>query len=465
MSAGYTNSASPQLIGDISGINDPSNYTLDKIEVSRSKTTDKEGNIKLDLERKHKLFNIDSELKFGAKLSRRKKTNNEDVWSVGGTGQSLADYTCGTVDYALGSYGPAICAASLRNLFNSSTQTYEEEDSRINDYTMHEDINAAYLQNNFNLGLWRVLVGTRYEQTKFSASGTIHESGGAYVENNVKNTRDHWLPAIHVRRDLDANTAVRAAWTNSVIRPTFEQLAPGYADDGSEIEFGNPNLKPTRSSNLDLGIERRLGFAGVLSTYVFYKKIKDFVYATDVAGTGAWTGYSQANTWENGNDASMHGMEVAFSRTFRELPGFLGGLIYSGNGTWTHSSARINGYSGSLSAQTSRDIRLPGQSDFTMNQMIGYQRGPWDVRLAFNYKSRYLSKVTDVATSNGDQYVDSHQQWDFSMKYAITKNVQAVFEVINLNDEPYYVFEGNRDRNVQYETYGRTFKFGLRAAL
>ncbi|MFK8403094.1 TonB-dependent receptor domain-containing protein, partial [Pseudomonas sp. BGr12] len=75
---------------------------------------------------------------------------------------------------------------------------------------------------------------------------------------------------------LDDQTQIRAAWTNPVVRPTFEHLAPGYALDGDEAEFGNPDLAARRSHNLDLAIASYLGRASVVSASLYYKDIKNF---------------------------------------------------------------------------------------------------------------------------------------------------------------------------------------------
>src|SRR3546814_7912580 len=76
---------------------------------------------------------------------------------------------------------------------------------------------------------------------------------------------DHWLPGLHLRYQRTDDTMVRAAWTNSVVRPTFGQLAPGFVIEGNDAEFGNPDLKPLESINYDLGIEHYMGRAGVVS--------------------------------------------------------------------------------------------------------------------------------------------------------------------------------------------------------
>lgn len=463
--AGFSGTQRPRLIGDPS-INSAAGYALDSVQIGKQYTEDTEYNLRLDLGRKFKAWGMDNELKFGAKASRRKKTNDLNAWEVDGGdfgNPSMADFTAGRVDYAYGNFGSGISAGAIDNFLEGVDKSdyYDEEESRINDFTMHEDINAAYVQNTFSSGLWRVLAGLRYEGTRFEARGTGVEDG---VFASTKTTRSYhdWLPALHLRRDLDNDTSIRAAWTNSVVRPTFGQLAPGYLIDGDEAEFGNPGLKAMKAANYDLGIERRLGYAGAMSAYVFHKKIKDFVYGTDLAGSGVWADFDEAKTFANGAKARLSGVELAYSQSFRQLPAPWNGLLLAANATFTRSDARIAGYSDG--ERVSRDIPLPSQSDRTFNLMVGYETGPWSLRLAANYKSKYLLEVGDIADKRHDLYVDGQTQYDFAARYNVSKRVQIVFEALNLSDEKYYVYTGRSALNGQYESYGRTYKLGVKLA-
>ena len=88
---------------------------------------------------------------------------------------------------------------------------------------MSEDINAAYFMNTLDLDKWRIIAGLRYEGTEFSAKGTgIRE--GEFKSISSDNRYDHWLPGLHVRYQLTDDTLLRAAWTNTVVRPTFDEL-------------------------------------------------------------------------------------------------------------------------------------------------------------------------------------------------------------------------------------------------
>jgi TonB-dependent receptor len=463
--AGFTGTKKPELIGD-AAINSAADYALDSIEMEDQYTEDNEHNLHVDLERYFTLGGLDNELKFGAKVSRREKTNELTVWKIDGDdfgNPALSNFTSGSVDYPYGDFGPAISSSAVYDFVDGIDRSVylEEEDSRIDDFTMNEDIDAAYIQNTFSWGMWRLLAGVRYESTDFSAEGTGVEDG-TFRDVEADHKYHDWLPDLQLRVDLDNDTTLRAAWTHSVVRPTFEQLAPGFAIDGDEAEFGNPDLKPMKASNLDLGIERRLGYAGVMSAYLFYKEIDDFIYGTDFAGSGVWSSFSAAETYANGDRAKVRGLELAYAQTFRQLPAPWDGLLFSANATFTDSEARIE--SRVDGALVSREIALPSQSDVTLNATLGYEKGPLGLRLAVNHKSEYLDEVGDIDNSDGDLYVDEQTQYDLSAHYRIGRNMQLVFEALNLTDEKYYVYTNKQDLNAQYESYGRTYRLGLKVA-
>ncbi|MDF3933887.1 TonB-dependent receptor [Pseudomonas citronellolis] len=464
LSGGWYDSEKPRLDLD-SAFYDPSNYSLKSVKWGESYTSDREKNIRLDLARDYDLAGNPSTFKFGGKLSRRTKDNDEDIWnykklaSAGLTADqlNLANALDGKVHYSLEQFGQGISGSTVKGLIGGldRSQYYDEEASTINDFRMHEDIDAGYFMNTVDVGDWRFIAGLRYEGTHFEAKGTGVDDGEF---QGIERKRDYhnWLPGLHLRYQLDDDTQIRAAWTNSVVRPTFEQLAPGYSIDGDEAEFGNPDLAALRSHNLDLAIERYLGRASVVSASLFYKDIKNFVYNTDLAGSGRWADFDEALTFANGDTAKVYGLELAWSQKMIMLPAPWDGLLLGANGTFSHSRAKISDADGN-----SRNVSLPSQSDVTGNFMVGYEKDGLNLRLSANYKSDYLYEIGKVNDKRYDSRVDDQTQFDFSARYSLTDNLQVFFNAENLTDEPYYIYAGHRQYNYQYEEYGRTFTLGM----
>ncbi|UCR84047.1 TonB-dependent receptor [Pseudomonas chlororaphis] len=464
----YDNDKPRPIVGQ--GFYNPSNFSLDKVEWEKQRTTDTEKNLRLDLARDYDLSGYASQVKFGGKVSRRNKDNDLDAWvykdfdELGFSDEqlNLSGFQKGSVDYRLGRFGPGISGGSIKQLIGGLDRDafFDETESRVNDFKIREDINAGYLMNTVDIDDWRFIAGLRYEGTEFEAKGT-GATDGEFQSTETKRRYHHWLPGLHARYQLDKNTQVRAAWTKAVVRPTFGQLAPGFVIDDDEASFGNPDLKPLESSNLDLGIEHFMGRAGTVSAFVFYKDIKNFVYNTDLAGTGAWTNFSEAHTFANGDSAKLYGLELAYSQKFDWLPAPWNGLLLGANATFSRSDAEIKGFDAASGGNRKRSIDLPNQSDTVGNLMLGWENDKLSLRLSANYKSDYLYELASINDKAHDLHVDAQTFVDFSARYSLTKNLQLSFEAQNLTDEPYFVYTGHRSYNGQYEEYGPTYKLGL----
>jgi TonB-dependent receptor len=328
---------------------------------------------------------------------------------------------------------------------------------------MNENIDAAYIQNSFHFDDMSILLGTRMERTQFDASGNKIITG-TITPNQSERSYSNWLPTLQGRYDLDPKTSIRAAWTNAVVRANFSQLAPGInLISTTEAQIGNPQLNALKASNLDFGIERRLQDDGSVSAYLFHKDIKNFTYTTNLAGTAPWIDYTSAVSYANGDKAKVHGIELGYSQSLRMLPAPLSHLIFSANVSLSKSDASIGRFDKASSSYKTRSIPLPGQSDRVGNLMLGYEDGAISTRLALNYKSPYLLEMgSDILAANQDRMVDTQKQVDFSLSYQINRRYQIVFEANNLNNEIYYVYQGTKNMNAQYEQYGRTYKASLK---
>ena len=467
--SGFYGTEKPRpIIG--TGFYDPSNFTLDKVDWEEQDTRDTEKNLRLDLARDYDVQGYASQVKFGGKVSRRHKENDLNAWvykdfddaGFNDAQLNLTQFDKGNVHYQLGQFGPGISGGAIKDLIGGLNpgDYYDAQESRANDFSMREDINAGYVMNTLDIDDWRFIAGMRYEGTQFEAKGTGVRDG-AFEAQDTKRDYHHWLPGLHARYQLDKNTQLRAAWTNAVVRPTFGQLAPGFVIEDDEASFGNPNLKPLESSNFDLGIEHYMGQAGTVSAFLFYKDIKNFVYNNDLAGSGEWADFTQAHTYANGDSAKLYGLELAYSQKFDWLPAPWNGLLLGANTTFSRSSASIEGFDQAAGLNRKRDIDLPNQSDTVGNLMLGWEDDALSLRLSANYKSQYLYELAGISDKAHDLHVDAQTFVDFSARYSLTKNLQVSFEAQNLTDQPYFVYSGNRRYNNQYEEYGPTYSLGL----
>ena len=453
---GFTGTRKPSALYP-TGFYDDANYELDEVEETEGKTTDKQGDLALDFTRQLYWNNNPASIKFGTKISQREKDSDVNVW-IYEPDAVLSDFST-DVDYALGNFGSGVDRDKAGSL-TAGPGEFDAIASAIEDYEIREDRQAAYLMGTVDIQQLRILTGVRYERADFEADG-FGSTDEVITAEQHENDEDHWLPALHLRYQLSNDTIVRSAFTRSVVRPTFEQLSPGFEIDGDEASFGNPDLDSLTSNNLDLGIEHYMGRAGVVSAFAFYKDIDNFAYLTDKGGSPGFEAFSDAETFENGNDASLYGLELAYSKQLTELPAPFNGMLIGANATFVDSTAEIEAYDEDAGRSVSRDIALPSQSDVTGNLVLGYEDKQLSLRLAANYTGKFLQEVSDPLDKRYDIYTDDHIQLDFTGHYFLTEELQLTFEAININDEPFYAYTGREQFNAQYEEYGPTYKLGL----
>lgn len=439
-------------------------YELAEIEWAEQITTDTNRYFKADISRNYTFGELPSAVKFGVKSSLREKDNDTNIWvledfadnGISDDALLLTPYLGSEVDYSLGLFGPAINSEPVVALANSlvGDDFFDAQASRLEDFTVNEDTDAAYLMNTTEWPKTKVIAGVRYQKTQFKARGQgLDEGEFETIAKNVE--EDHWLPALHIKYAMSDDTQLRAAWTNSVVRPTFEQLMPSFVFDGDEAEFGNPELEAQTSQNLDFGLEHFMGRASLFSAFVFYKDIENYVYETNVASAEQWQDFSEAITYVNGDDAKLMGLEFSWSQQFNHLPKPWNHLLAGANFTITQSETTVS------DGEEVREIDLPYQSPRIANLMLGWENEKLSLRASANYKAAYLQEVAVLDGKDYDLYQDDQTFVDLSAHYFVNDRLRINLEAKNLTDQSYYIYTRNDQFNAQYEEYGPTYKLGI----
>jgi len=455
------------------------NFVLDSAELERNEVTDEEFGGSIDLKRDFTLSSHPASVKFGAKMSRRTKERDITLWAfedfedngIEAGRLGLENFAGGPADWPFGRFGDIIDPGPVRALLADMGPLgdfLDEEESRIEDFEIDEDINAAYLMGTININKLRLIGGVRYEDTSTDGRGTrFNADQETFDPATSSNDYDHLLPSIHARYALTEKTLIRASFFQSLARPVFEQLSPAILIDEDEAEFGNPNLDALEADNFDLGIEHYISDTSAISAHLFYKDIENFIFETDLAGTGLtrrgldMNDFSEAVTFENGQGGDILGVEFAGSHRFGGLPGIWSGFLVSGNVSLTESDASISGFNSDRGQFEQRDIDLPRQSDLTANLSLGYENQTLSLRLAGSFKSEHLLETGDPLEQTQDIYEGDHFQLDFSGNYNLTDNLKVSVDLVNLTDRPFYAFQNREGFNAQLERYERTFRLGV----
>jgi len=351
-------------------------------------------------------------------------------------------------------------------------------------YTASENIVAGYLMNRMQFNKLMALAGLRFENTsvdykanrifRYDKTADPNVNGGqkpgatrdnyvfdAYKKTPADSSLSYLtvLPNLQFKYDITQNLILRAAWTTGYSRPNLPKLVPSMTvnTEMQRIEMGNPELKAAYANNLDFLAEHYLKNVGVVSGGFFYKHIDKFQYLSQGTLTDQSNPYySSTDPYvvtqpRNGQAAKVYGVELTLNSSLSFLPGFLRNLFFTGNYTYTYSSA--------ITEKDRGAIRLPGQADHTGNIALSYSSRKLTLQASANYNGKFIYALG--ADTDQDLWVDSRWQVDLNGSYRITKRLTYYAEVTNITNAPAFTYLGNKNRVDQLEYTDAMIRTGL----
>jgi len=309
-------------------------------------------------------------------------------------------------------------------------------------------------------------------------------SGGG-SPNTYNATHTNWLPSFNVRFGLTEKDFVRFAYSKAMSRPDIGLLrnyvqintpvinttpdspyvvysSPTAAHVAANVvgykflfnsTAGNAALLPEMADQFDLSYERYMGKSSSVTIGGFYKKLTntlDFENFTRTFTNNGATETAQIQGPVNRKDGgNVKGVELAYQTFFDFLPGLWNGLGMQANYTHVsesgvHNTNLIDATSGGgvgavgagIPAVTGVVIdshRLQGVSDNTFNVVGLYEKGPVGVRLAYNWRSKYLTQNLDCCIGL-PVFQKAAGFLDGSVRYSVGSHVELSLDVTNLLD-------------------------------
>ena len=350
-------------------------------------------------------------------------------------------------------YFDATKASSERRLPQSLTADYVAEEKILGLFGM-----AKYVKDGTTL-----IAGLRVETTDFESRAPSVSRTGAVTTARGHNGYADFFPNLTLRQAFTPNLILRGALSRAINRPNFPQIAPRVLETSEgntvRVEFGNPDLKPTLSNNVDAGLEYYIRPLGVISVNGFYKDLSDYRYT--LTSTGVYNGVGGAILSRpiNARKGELYGVELNWQQQLSFLPGVLGGLGVFANYTYTKGSATFDAAYGGRSR-----FALPGQSTHMWNASVFYERGPVNLRVAYTKRSDYLDEI-NADNPALDLYWEGRGQLDVTGSVQLAKGINLFAEGKNLTNTPGVRYFGERFRTYEYEKFGYTLFGGLRVKL
>ncbi|KCZ66200.1 hypothetical protein L53_02445 [Hyphomonas sp. L-53-1-40] len=470
----------PRLTGTgVDFVYDPSSYEMDAFEQEATVNEDTEWAYKLDLTNDSSIGSTPVTWKMGVKIRDREKVRDQNLMIWERDDVLMSDYINANalvdgwrMNNPMYEWPNAGLTSALRNTFTDDELDEDGTnfDSLSEDYTIEEMIIAGYGMGTFQLDDLTVVAGVRIEATDVSATGNIFFEGDDPENVAIRKYDDdytHVLPSVNLKYAFSDNLIGRAAYYASIVRPAFGEMRPTIAlnDDRDEAEIGNPALDPYEADNFDLSIEYYPTKLSVLSAGVFYKDISDPIFGAnydigDVPGSVDLSllpdTVEEVFTYVNGDNATVQGIEFNYVQQLDFIGDFWEGFLVSANVTIAESEASVPDEEDPL---LTRDVPLLKQNDLIWNASIGYDKGPWDLRISANFRDDYLDELFGA---NLDRYTGDHLSIEASAKYDVNDNFQVYVEGKNITDEPEFYYFGAESRLSQYDEYGARYVIGAR---
>jgi len=290
---------------------------------------------------------------------------------------------------------------------------------------------------------------------------------GALAPESADGGYHKWLPSLNFKLNLLDNLVYRFSVSKTLTPPELSNLyynrSFGTRPNSLTISQGNPQLQPYTSRNFDTGLEWYIDDASYIALEGFYKKVSNF---STLVSTPVEFLTNQANgqplIWSltqpiNLNSSNIYGEEFTFNYQFTHiLPDPFDGLGVAVNYTRVSSSTNLS--PGTIAA--SGKFAVPGIGN-SANASLYYEKGPVQVRLAYNWRGSYLESL---AYGSGAQPAtrDSYGQLDLSASYDLNKYLSVFVSGTNLTHQHLYDYSVYPNRFLYAEADGTVYTVGFR---
>ncbi|WP_114392835.1 TonB-dependent receptor [Oleisolibacter albus] len=318
-----------------------------------------------------------------------------------------------------------------------------------------EAVTSAYSMATLQFGDLEVIPGLRFEHTAISNTfwqlpawddtKTAEQNTGSWGKSHT--TYNEVLPSLFANWRPDGDSVYRAAVWTSYTRPAFVQLAGGarydLSDDGvTTITMGNPDLKPIRATNVDLGGEWSNDHGGHAALGAYYKHLTNYLYENGSDGVNAALGGSgKTRTIQprNGGDGDVYGIELSLRQKLVDLPSPFDGFGFGGNVTrqWTKVDLGND--------TVGRNQRIQNAPDWLANLQLFYEKDGFSFDVIYSYTGSYVSvyNYLDQPGTWDDLWARPSKRLDLHAGYAMDNGLSLDLSVSNLlGDYTYWTHVG-----------------------
>lgn len=274
---------------------------------------------------------------------------------------------------------------------------------------------------------------------------------GETIADDADISFENWLPSFNATLEVTEGVLFRLAASRGIFRPDLTSYRTGGAigdnlttleQEGTletgtlyTIRTGNRLLEATESWNYDLSAEWYWDDVGSLTFSVFYKDIEGI--ETGGVSLRDFNGFEVLVSGpSNDGEAALKGFEISYIQVYDMLPGVWGNLGVQASYTYVDGTDFTNMTDVNVVRQAIAALQpFAGISEDTINLAVFYEDERLSGRLAYNWRSAYLSTPRDDIFPFSPIFVEDTGQLDGSLFYTISENMKIGIQGVNLLDE------------------------------
>lgn len=399
-----------------------------------------------------KLENV--KIKFGGSFTLKKRDSESDKYNILSQGLEFN----GDVSEYLSNSNIGQNAIDSETTYGVYYQN-DEVTNKFNSYKADEYIAGTYLMAEFDLtSQIGVQAGVRYEYDYTFIKNLIENYHYKYVEAEKEYAADI-LPALNVNYDMGQKMNLRFAYSRTLGRPAFREIAPyAYYDfkEGWRV-VGNPDLERSIIDNVDLRWEKYFPGGQLVSVSGFLKYFTKPIELIDDP---------RANNPElhyvNADNSFLYGIEIEIRKKFDFSD--VSALMLGGNFTLLKSQVSYTEDYGSETGQLEVNRSMYGQSPWVINAFANYKNTDLGIEanMAYNVDGPKLAVVTKGDTPDVYQQPVHALNFNVSKKLGTRFSVKAsVSNILDSKRLKTYEFSGQA-YNFQAYNLGRTYSLSIK---
>ena len=343
-----------------------------------------------------------------------------------------------------------------------------------NTYSLTQDSDAAYAQANFGGNGLRGNFGVRFVHTEIESSGFNYSGTPVYpapagTYQTATNSHNNTLPSFNIAWDVAPDVVLRGAAAEVIAWAPYNQEVHNTFLNDTVLtgSGGNSNLSPYKSYNYDVSAEWYFADQSVIAASLFYKDIQNYittdshierqfntisttdpdtyqrVYVDGGLGNCDAQGFCDYSILRplDGGKGTVKGFTLSYQQPFGDT-----GFGMYANYTYADGSTK-----------SGQD--LPYNSESAYNISPYYEQGPLSARITYGWRGHYLAGgyVAGAPPASVDDYaeLDASATWRFNDNFSLNLNA------MNLLDETYLQYLGQKDMIAGKYKTGRRYMASL----